>query len=121
MVVNPAAGAGSTVRRWPQLSRRLLAEGYRFDEVVTTRPGEATEVARRASDEGRGLVVAVGGDGTVNEVVNGLLTSSSGSRPKLGVLPMGSGTDLCRTFAIPKDPMRAATVLRHGASRRIDA
>jgi diacylglycerol kinase (ATP) len=121
VIVNPAAGAGSTGRRWPPVAKHLLEEGYRFEEVVTTRPGEAADVARRAADEGRSVVVAVGGDGTVNEVVNGLLTAARDSRPALGVIPTGTGTDLCRTFGIPKDLLLAANLLLHGAGRRIDA
>ena len=121
IVVNPAAGAGRAGRRWPQLSKRLVEEGLRFDEVVTSRPGEAADVVRRAAADGRHLVVAVGGDGTVNEVINGLLTGPGESRPTLGVIPMGTGTDFGRTFGIPHDPMLAANVLLHGTDRRIDA
>jgi diacylglycerol kinase (ATP) len=121
VIVNPAAGAGSTARRWPQVAKHLLQQGERFDEVVTQRPGEATGIARRAADEGRRMVIAVGGDGTVNEAVNGLLSEPRDSTPALGVIPTGTGTDLCRTFGIPRDPLLAANVALHGAGRRIDA
>ena len=71
LIVNPAAAAGRAGRRWPAIDRLARASGLDFEAVLTTRPGEATEIARRAVRESRPLVVAVGGDGTVYEVVNG--------------------------------------------------
>jgi len=121
VVVNPEAGGGRGRRDWPRVAARLRDHGLRFDVALTARPGDATDIARRSAAEGRGLVVAAGGDGTVSEVVNGLLEAGAEERPRLGVLPLGTGTDLCRTFGIPLDPLGAAAVLLAGTARRIDA
>jgi len=71
LIVNPAAAAGGVGRRWPAIAELARSASLDFDAVLTTRPGDATEIARRAVRESRPLVVAVGGDGTLNEVVNG--------------------------------------------------
>src|SRR6266700_2116508 len=103
VVVNPAAGGGRAGRRWPRVAARLREVGLRFDCALTERPGDAVGIASQAACEGRRLVVAAGGDGTVSEVVNGLLEAGGERGPRLGFLPMGTGTDLCRTFGIPLD------------------
>lgn len=76
-------------------------------------------MARAAAEAGADLVVAVGGDGTINEVVNGLMTV--GTRPALGIIPAGSGSDFARTLRLPRDGFAALEVLRQGNTRRIDA
>ena len=119
-VVNPSAGGGRARKAWPGLATRLRAGGLEFDEAVTSRPGDAARVAREAAGRHR-VVVAVGGDGTVNEVVNGLLALDAGTRPRLGVVPLGTGTDLCRGLGMPLDPMGAAAVVARGSARRVDA
>lgn len=86
---------------------------------VTTRSGEATELAREAAGGGADLVVAVGGDGTINEVVNGLLTLAA-PPPPLGILPAGSGSDFVRSLGIRHHPAAAVAVLNRGTTRRID-
>jgi diacylglycerol kinase family enzyme len=85
----------------------------------TTKAGDAVAIARAAAEGGADLVVAVGGDGTVNEVVNGLLTASS-TPPAIGILPAGSGSDLARTLRLPRDPAGAVNLLARGHRRRID-
>lgn len=86
---------------------------------VTARPGDAAVLAREAVASGADLVVAVGGDGTINEVVNGLLTAA-GAPPPLGILPAGSGSDFVRTLGIGHHPGAAVAVLARGRMRRID-
>jgi hypothetical protein len=71
-LVNPASGNGATGRRWPELARRASALGLQGDTLLSERPGHLIELAREAVDSGATLVVAVGGDGTLNEVVNGV-------------------------------------------------
>ncbi len=86
---------------------------------LTSRAGEAAAMARGAAEDGADIVVAVGGDGTIHEVVNGLM-SAPGARPALGIVPAGSGSDFARTLGLPHDPVAALGVLRHGGTRRID-
>ncbi len=91
---------------------------------VTSGPGDAASLARSAASAGADLVVAVGGDGTINEVVNGILTArgdAPGSAPALGILPAGSGSDFARSLAIPRDVAGALAVLASGRRRCIDA
>ena len=121
IIVNPAAGGGAAGRRWPQLAVRLRKDGHAFDDVLTSGRGDAVLIAQRAAHEGREMVVVVGGDGTVNEIINGILGTSAGQPPAIGVIPMGTGTDLCRTIGIPLDPVAAASVVWDGMRRRIDA
>jgi len=94
VIVNPAAGRGRARRLWPQVAAALAAEGLRFELAQTRAPGEAEQLAESAA--GYGAVIAVGGDGTVHEVVNGLMRVPQGRRPALGVLPLGSGDDYAK-------------------------
>ena len=123
IICNPASRGGRTGRGWPEVAASLRAGGLDFDVAMTTCAGEATELARGAVGEGRPLVVAAGGDGTVNEVANGFLevAGSGRSRSKLAVLPTGTGGDFRRTFGLPSDVREAARVLKEGRTRRIDA
>lgn len=102
LVVNGRAGRGRVSRQLPRLRRLLESRGIAALVLETTEPGHATDLARSAAQRGIATVVAVGGDGTVNEVVNGLLDehgSSLGAR--LGVVAAGSGCDFARTFDLP--------------------
>ena len=98
---------------------------------VTAGPGDAVRLARAATSAGADLLVAVGGDGTINEVVNGVLTTGAesgggpggppGGGPTLGIVPAGSGSDFARSLSIPRDVAGALGVLAAGRRWRIDA
>jgi YegS/Rv2252/BmrU family lipid kinase len=94
-----------------------------FDSALTSGPGEATRIAREAVRQGRPAVVAAGGDGTINEVVNGFFEDGKQipTDTRFGVLPLGTGGDFRRTFGIPLDPEAAARILAGGRERVIDA
>jgi YegS/Rv2252/BmrU family lipid kinase len=115
-VVNPASANGSTGKRWPEMAHRAAAVGLRGDTLMSDGPGGVREQARRAVANGARLVVVVGGDGTVNEAVNGL----AGTEAELGIIPMGTGTDFVRTFRIPTKLEAALDVLTEGQTRTID-
>ena len=93
VILNPVAGRGRVRREWPRMAEALRAAGVGFDLVETKAPGEAVDIAQRAALE-YDAVIAAGGDGTVHEVVNGLLRA--GGRAALGVLPLGSGDDFVK-------------------------
>ena len=113
-IVNPAAGRGRVRREWPRLAQRLRAAGLQFDTAETRQPGEAVEIAERAAP-GCAMVIAVGGDGTVHEVANGLLRAGGGAA--LAVLPLGSGDDFVKML-----PARDAVErIVNGAPRPYDA
>ncbi len=103
LVVNPRAGRGRVGRELPRLVQILTVAGAEPTVLATEHPGHAIDLARRAAQEGADTVVAVGGDGTVNEVVNGLIVDD---RPvggaTLGVVAAGSGADFARSFGLPR-------------------
>src|SRR6185312_7828758 len=116
-LVNPASGNGATGKRWPELQRRASALGLEGETLFSERPGHLIELAREAVDGGATLVVAVGGDGTLNEVVNGI----AGRDVDLATIPLGTGMDFVRTYGIPTKFEDAVRVAVDGATRTIDA
>lgn len=117
--MNPASAGGSTGRRWPELARKAAALGLTGDTLFSERPEHLRELAARAVQSGVGLVVAVGGDGTVNEVVNGL-RAEDGPQVELAVIPRGTGADFVRTHGIPTRLEDAVRVAVEGVPREID-
>jgi YegS/Rv2252/BmrU family lipid kinase len=101
----------------------LPQAGLQYEAVFTTRPLEATEIAQTAVRQSRPVVVAVGGDGTLNEVVNGFFHNGAPTptTTKLAMVPLGTGGDFRRTLKIPLDPKAAVQVLTSGLVRRLDA
>jgi YegS/Rv2252/BmrU family lipid kinase len=122
VVVNPRSQNGSLGRRWPDVARVLERELGAFEHVTTAGPRDATRLARAALDDGADTVVAIGGDGTINEVANGFFDDGRPVRPEaaLGVLPFGTGGDFMRTAQIPADLAAAAAVLRARRLKPID-
>jgi diacylglycerol kinase (ATP) len=119
-LVNPAAANGSTERRWPELARRSAAAGLEGDALFSERPGHLAELAADAVRGGATQIVAVGGDGTVHEVVDGLLKAELGTHAELSVLPLGTGKDFARSLRIPSRLDAAIDVARAGSVRTID-
>jgi diacylglycerol kinase (ATP) len=121
LIHNPNAGNGGTTRRrLIEEARRILANGgIQADLAETTGPGHAVELARQATLEGRQLVIACGGDGTLNEVVNGLASSSNGHRVPLALLPGGTANVLAKELSLPWDIPRAANRLVGAEVREI--
>ena len=123
-MVNPASAGGRTVQRWDHGARMLHALGIAFDVHVTTAPGSATPAVRAALSSGVQRIVAVGGDGTLNEVVNGFFDEHGtplGVNAALCVVPSGSGGDFGRSAHIPHSPARALRALLSQHTRAIDA
>jgi len=118
LIVNPRSANRSTGRNWRKLRKRLQEVLPPFRAVRTARPGDAARFAARAAGRYE-VVVAVGGDGTIGEVANGLLANDAGGTA-LGVLPRGTGCDLVRTLGIPRDIDEAASLLARGSRRKID-
>ena len=115
-VVNPSSGAGKAGREWAAVETWLPSSGLPYEVAFTTRPLEATEIAQREVLASRPLVVAVGGDGTLNEVLNGFFRNGAPipTTSKLAMVPLGTGGDFRRTLRIPVDPRQAIDVLRGG-------
>ncbi len=117
-LVNPASANGSTGRRWPELARRAAAAGLEGATLFSERQGHLAELAREAALGGAELLVVVGGDGSVNEVANGL--AGLGRQPEVALVPRGTGWDFSRTFAIPRNIDDAVQVALQGDVRVID-
>jgi diacylglycerol kinase (ATP) len=117
VVLNPAANRGN-MQQYRELARqKAAAEGARY--VETTRSGEAEELAKQAASEGCSIIV-VGGDGSVHEVVNGLL--ASGRRVPLGIVGAGSGNDFAwNTLRLPRDPAQSLERAFSGTLVDVDA
>jgi len=99
MIVNPASGTVSKHRIVPHICHRLDSLGINYTISNTRYPGHAKEIAAKAADDGYDIVIAVGGDGTVNEVASGLVGTSTA----LAIIPTGSGNGLARHLGIPVD------------------
>jgi diacylglycerol kinase (ATP) len=117
--VNPASGNGATGRRWPELARLAEEAGLRGRTLFSEREGHVAELARSAAERDVRLLVVVGGDGTVNEAVNGILDAGA-KDVELALLPCGTGDDFARTLEIPTDSARALEVAVQGATRPVD-
>ena len=116
-LVNPAAESGAVGRGWPELARRAAALGLRGDALLSDGPGQLGDLARAAVEHGASRIVAVGGDGTVNEVAQGLAESP---QAELGIIPRGTGWDFARTYGIPRRLEAAVAVALNGNVRAID-
>jgi YegS/Rv2252/BmrU family lipid kinase len=115
LIVNPVAGGGRRVNQLEEARRIFRNAGIETELQFTTAPGEATLMARRAVDASRELVIVCGGDGTVNEVVNGLACS----QVPLAVLPAGTANVLAKELALPWNLPRAAKRIINAPLRRI--
>jgi len=115
LIVNPTAGGGRAMRKLEEARRIFRQAGIETELKNTTAAGEATAMARRAVDESRQLVIVCGGDGTVNEVVNGLALS----RVPLAVLPAGTANVLAKELRLPWNLPRAAERIVTAPYRRI--
>ncbi len=117
LIMNPGSGSGRGKRRWAIWEEGLARAGIEFKSIETKRLGDAFEAAATAED--CDIAVAVGGDGTINEVLDGVMQSG---RPELrmGVLYSGTSPDFCRFHGIPISPEEAMAEFLGGESRRVD-
>jgi len=111
VIVNPAAGGHSTYREWPLISKHLNDKGLSFDHVYTEGIGHAIELAKEAANQDYHYIIAVGGDGTVNEVGNGILNSTGSHNTILGIVSAGTTCSFARSVGIPLDPVGSCNLL----------
>ncbi len=122
VIVNPQSQGGRLGKRWVELAD-TIGRAFPFDEVVTKAAGDATRLTREALKAGAERVVAIGGDGTVNEVVNGFFDEHGvavAPNASFALIPFGTGGDFRRTMNIPKDIGDAAAVIRGNHKKKID-
>ena len=119
LILNPMADKGNAWKVARDM-RPIIAEVGNCEWSGTVYPTHAVELARQASEQGYDLVIAVGGDGTVHEVINGLMQIPEEKRPVLGVVPVGSGNDFAHAAGIPVDPFEALKLALHGKPGQVD-
>nr|MBN1228126.1 diacylglycerol kinase family lipid kinase [Anaerolineae bacterium] len=128
-ILNPLADHGHAADQENRLKRATQdaiesseksASSYHLTWVRTEAPGHATDLAQNAANNGHEVVVAVGGDGTVHEVVNGLMGIPADSRPQMGIIPAGSGNDFAHNLGLPNDPSEAIRCVLSNTTRKVD-
>jgi len=119
IIVNPKSGRGMTERKWASLAVNIRTHFGPFECEFTKGPQDAVAIAERESKSGRKLIIAMGGDGTVSEVANGIL--KSGFPAALGLLPGGTGGDFRQTLKIPGDIVKASQQLKNSKEHLMDA
>ncbi|MGB7200780.1 MAG: diacylglycerol kinase family protein [Pyrinomonadaceae bacterium] len=118
VIVNPKSASGATRENWAATASDLRAHFGPFNVAFTKSQGDGVRLAEQAARSGREFIIACGGDGTINEVANGIL--QSGGTSELGVLPSGTGGDFRRTLGMPHTNRDAAAALRDGVTKTID-
>ena len=119
-VVNTTAGRGKTGKKIYRLVTCLGDHGFKYDLEITKAPKHAIELTKNYIKEGYRKIVAVGGDGTLNEVVNGILESRKANEIKLGLVPEGGGNDFSKNFRIPSEIEKAVKILENEYTTRVD-
>lgn len=122
VIVNPQSQGGRLGKRWAELAEQI-GRAFPYDESITKAQGDATRLAREAIKGGAERIVAVGGDGTINEVANGFFDESGAplrTTASLAVIPFGTGGDLRRTIGVPKEAADAIAVIKANHTKRID-
>jgi len=121
-IVNPNAGNGSTGADWPVIKKLARDRLGPFTTYITSRPGDAVLLTKKAISKGANLVTCVGGDGTLNEVVNGCMEQKSTVKSdlRLGFIPNGTGCDFARTASIPRDIEESINLIGANKVRSID-
>jgi diacylglycerol kinase (ATP) len=120
IIVNEKANWGSGQRKVRQVMAFLDGQGSPSSMLTTQYPGHARELAATAATQGIDTVIVLGGDGTVNEVVNGLLTSGQSLMPCIGIIPSGSSNDFSKSLGIPQHLPEACRVIAEGRIREVD-
>ncbi|MBN1228015.1 MAG: diacylglycerol kinase family lipid kinase [Deltaproteobacteria bacterium] len=121
-IVNPNAAMGSTGKEWPSIKHLARRQLGPFQSFITNCPGDATNLTRNALKAGSEIIVCVGGDGTLNEVINGFMDKHEPIRPEslLAFIPRGTGCDFIRTFPLPFNIQGLLKIIANGHSRKID-
>jgi diacylglycerol kinase (ATP) len=120
VIVNPRAGGGLAGKTFPELRRVVESRLGRCDVAATERPGHAIDLARDEATRGRALIIAVGGDGTLHEVANGVLDAGGGGATRIGVIGQGTGGDFRRTLGIEHRLDRYIDAIASGRERAVD-
>ncbi len=120
VIVNERANWGSGRRKAHEATDSLQKSGFALSLCPAEYPGHARELAAAAVSQNADTIVVVGGDGTVNEVINGLLTTGQEQLPRIGIVPAGSSNDFSKSVGIPQCVWEACRTIVSGRTRDID-
>ncbi len=122
MIYNPNAAHRNAEKILPSVRELFKKYELEYDLILTEKQGHALDLAKQQAEVGRPLVIAAGGDGTMNEVINGLIAANcpDGKKPVMGILPIGRGNDFAYGINIPKDLDKVIQATKSGKTRRID-
>lgn len=115
-VINPVAGKGKTLGVIPLIKESFNKDKINYDIKITKRRGQGEEIAKKAAKNGYTHIIAVGGDGTVYEVLNGI----KGYDVSLGIIPLGTGNDFVRSIKMPNEASEAIEIIKKGKTKKID-
>ncbi len=122
LIYNPTAAQGNAGKILSEVEEKLSQRNFEYELLLTDKRGHAMELAREAAESGCNLVIAAGGDGTINEVINGLMHANLNGKPRpaMAVLPVGRGNDFAFGMGIPQDLDEACDLLKEVTPRTID-
>jgi YegS/Rv2252/BmrU family lipid kinase len=121
-IINPASNGGRTAKNWPKFYKYFYDNNLEIKEIYTEYQGHAVELAKNFVLKGYKYIMAVGGDGTVNEIINGLIENDKLINPNLNliVFSQGTGSDLIRSLNISSQVEKIVNIIKKGQSRKID-
>jgi diacylglycerol kinase (ATP) len=124
IILNPYSNRWNAQKRWESVQAELQAAGVVFDLAISAQRTHPIELAEQAVKDGYTTIIAAGGDGTVGDVVNGIVRAAGSTDAPLpatlGILPLGTGNDLCATLGIPLDISQAVGIIAAGNARPLD-
>lgn len=120
VIHNPYSNRWTSQKRSDELLEALAKTNLQVKYLVTQKPGDAAHIAAEEAAGGCQLIAAAGGDGTIGEVVNGIMQAPANARPILGIMPLGSANDLAANINFPTDLLQAARLIAEGKTRPID-
>jgi YegS/Rv2252/BmrU family lipid kinase len=120
VILNPYANRWNAQRRQPEAEAALQSAGIDYELELSKEPGHAIELAAQAARQGFHPIIAAGGDSTVNEIVNGVISENPAQALPVGVLPIGTANDLAYNLGIPMDLRQAARLIKEASPRLMD-
>ena len=116
VIINPTSGNGRSRLKWPIIEGLLKQYAFEFDYAFTEYPGHSKKLVQQAIKQNISNIISVGGDGTLHNIVNGIMAQSvvASKNIKVGVIPIGTGNDWVKTHKIPKDYERAIQIIKNG-------
>jgi YegS/Rv2252/BmrU family lipid kinase len=122
LIFNPVANQGSAQKSLPKVQELFKSFNFEYDLILTDYHGHALDLAKKEAESGRAMIIAAGGDGTMNEVINGLMRADMQGKklPILGVLPVGRGNDFSYGMSLPAEVEKNIRAIVEGKTRKID-